>query len=177
MRSASIRVAAFRSEPPKGAAAGFIGGLAGSWAMNGYWSILAKLAKLRAPPTGSSRRGSGGDDATVRAASAVLQRVTRHELTQEQKMVAGSTVHYAMGSVSGALYGAMAEVARGRWLGRGVSLGIALWLIADEIAVPLVGFANPPSRYPMSVHAKALGAHVVYGLTTDMVRRIVRIAL
>ncbi|HEY4573337.1 MAG TPA: hypothetical protein VIJ26_05220, partial [Thermoanaerobaculia bacterium] len=37
--------------------------------------------------------------------------------------------------------------------------------------------ADPPWKTLPSVHARALGAHVVYGLTTEGVRRLVRKAL
>ncbi len=55
--------------------------------------------------------------------------------------------------------------------------GAALWLGADEVAVPLFGLSGPPFAYPASTHASALAAHLVYGATADLVRRAVRAAL
>jgi len=58
--------------------------------------------------------------------------------------------------------------------GLGAPFGTALWLGADEVAVPAFHLAGPPWKTPASVHARALAAHLVYGLTTEGVRRLVR---
>ena len=52
--------------------------------------------------------------------------------------------------------------------------GTAVWLGADEVAVPAFGLAGPPWEHPASVHARALTAHLVYGVATEGVRRLVR---
>ena len=53
----------------------------------------------------------------------------------------------------------------------GIPFGAALWLAADEIGVPAAGLAKGPAEYPVSKHASALAAHLVYGATTELVRR------
>jgi putative membrane protein len=53
----------------------------------------------------------------------------------------------------------------------GIPFGAAVWLVADEVGVPAAGLANGPAEYPLSTHASALAAHVVYGATTELVRR------
>jgi hypothetical protein len=40
--------------------------------------------------------------------------------------------------------------------------------------VPAFKLSEPPLEHPPSVHAKALAAHLVYGLTAETVRRLVR---
>jgi putative membrane protein len=174
-RCGSLRVVRLHRDPLQGAISGLLAGLVGAWSMNVYWSALATL-RTAAKGRQTARDGSSEESATVRAASALARTATHHHLTREQKAAAGPIVHYTMGAVSGALYGAVAERAPERWLGRGLSLGLALWLGADETAVPLLRLAHPPSRVPLSVHAQALGAHLVYGWTTDLVRRVVRLA-
>ena len=47
-----------------------------------------------------------------------------------------------------------------------------MWLIADEVGVPLAGFAGPPTEYPLARHASALGSHLAFGLTLEAVRRL-----
>jgi len=37
-----------------------------------------------------------------------------------------------------------------------------------------LGLKKPPTEYPLSEHAYALASHLVYGLTTEMVRGAVR---
>jgi len=55
--------------------------------------------------------------------------------------------------------------------------GAAVWAIADEGIVPAAGLSKSPTEYPLSIHAYALASHLVYGLTTELVRRTVRKAL
>src|SRR5215831_9326800 len=53
----------------------------------------------------------------------------------------------------------------------------AVWLIADEIIVPALGLSKPPTKYPLSTHASSIASHLVYGMTTEIVRREIRRAL
>ena len=57
--------------------------------------------------------------------------------------------------------------------GAGLPFGTAFWLVADETAVPLLGLAKGPTEYPVSTHVYALASHLVYGLTAELVRRVV----
>jgi uncharacterized membrane protein YagU involved in acid resistance len=82
-----------------------------------------------------------------------------------------------MGATSGALYGAVAEVLPEVKVGAGLPFGVAVWLIADEGIVPAAGLSKSASEYPLSIHAYAFASHLVFGLTTEIVRRAVRSAL
>ncbi len=168
-----------RSSAWKGAVAGAAGGLVASWVMNQFQTASSKAAEL---VTGEDGESSGhgqdtGNDATVKTASAISENVAGRGLTDSEKRVAGPAVHYAFGSTMGALYGLAAELMPKASAGRGVPFGAALWFGADEVAVPALGLSGSPLCTPMSTHASALAAHVVYGLTTDTVRRAVRTAL
>jgi uncharacterized membrane protein YagU involved in acid resistance len=86
-------------------------------------------------------------------------------------------VHYGYGALWGAGY-ALALRALGRSpLMAGLAFGTVLWLLSDELAVPLLGFSRAPARYPVSTHAKGLAAHVVYGVATDAAWRGARAVL
>jgi putative membrane protein len=122
------------------------------------------------------QEGQEGEDATIRTAEAIAH-VFGRELPPQAKKVAGPMVHYAFGAVAGGAYGALAEVSPAVAAGAGLPFGAALWLTADELAVPALGLSKPVTEYPASVHAYALASHLVYGLTTDLVRRAVRRAL
>jgi len=162
----------------KGLAAGLIGGLVASWTMNQFQALTTKLAEEMEKSQGGKKDQPGkqeeGDDATVKAASEISEGVFDHKLTKSEKKVAGPAVHYAMGATSGAIYGAMAELLPSVTLGAGLPFGTAVWLIADEAALPALGLAKSPTEVPVSKHAFALASHFVYGLTTDIVRRVVR---
>jgi len=50
-------------------------------------------------------------------------------------------------------------------------LGTALWLLADEIAMPVVGLSKSTLQRPLEMHLQSFAAHIVYGVTTEHVRR------
>ena len=115
--------------------------------------------------------------ATVKTAEAVSEGIFGHKLKENEKKPAGALVHYAFGTVTGGLYGAVAEIAPEITTTGGLPFGAAFWLVADEIAVPLLGLSKGPAEYPPSTHAYALASHLVYGLTAEAIRRTVRSAL
>jgi putative membrane protein len=179
----------------KGLAAGAVGGLAASVVMNRFQALWSKLAQGRerahgaqsmqqgSPQTGVGRelqeQGSDEeqDDAAMRLASAISVGVFNHELTQSEKSEAGTVIHYAFGITTGGVYGAAAEFFPNITAGTGLPFGSFVWLTADEGVVPALGLSKSPSQYPFSIHAYALASHLVYGLTAEMVRRVVRQAL
>jgi putative membrane protein len=161
----------------KGLAAGVAGGLVASWVMEEFQALWGKVAEsLEASGGGGGSKGGGGEQepATVKAAEAVSENVFGHELTEGEKDVAGPAVHYAMGAGSAAVYGVLAEFAPEVTAGAGLPFGAAVWLLADEAAVPALGLSKGPTEYPLSKHAYSLASHFVYGLTTEFVRRGVR---
>jgi hypothetical protein len=162
----------------KGLIAGMIGGAAASWVMD---EAQAGLSKLKRATNGDGKSkpqpesgGNRGEPATARAADAISRSVFHHELGAEEKPIAGSAVHYAFGTAVGGLYGVLME----RWprsdFRAAAGFGPVLWLASDEVAVPLAGLSKRPREYPISAHASALAAHVVYALTVELVRRGLR---
>ena len=159
----------------KGLAAGLIGGLVASWTMNRFQDVWSKLAKgLETWPDSNLEVQ---DDTTIRAASALSEGLFDHKLTQSEKKVAGTAVHYTLGTGVGGLYGAAAEIAPNVTAWAGLPFGAVFWLVVDEGAVPLLGLSEGPMAYPLSIHAYALSSHFVYGVTAEVVRRAVRGAL
>ena len=162
--------------------AGALGGLAGSFVMNQFqalWSAAEK--KVEAAEEAKDTREGGeeqqteqqGDDATVKTAKFISKHVLGHDLTEQEKKWAGPAVHYGFGASMGAVYGALANGSTLASAGRGTVFATALWLGGDEIAVPALGLGGSPLDSPLSSHVKALAAHVVYGVVTDLVWRSV----
>lgn len=174
----------------KGLAAGLVGGLVASWTMNQFQAAWSKAAEGFEKPHGAqsmqpSEGGSPGqvqeqkenqDDATVKAARAISEGVFGHELKENEKKTAGAVVHYAFGTATGGLYGAVSEIVPEITAGAGLPFGAAFWLVADETAVPLLGLSEPPTEYPVSTHVYAFTSHLVFGLTAEVVRRSLRAA-
>lgn len=179
----------------KGIAAGVAGGFVGSLAMNQFQELWSKLMANEERPHGAQSLQQGSpdhgigrelaergvdepdDNAAVRTGNAVSEFVFDHHLRKSEKEKVGAVAHYAMGVTSGAIYGAMAEAVPATTVAAGLPFGAAVWVIADEAIVPAVGLSRTPSEYPASIHAYAFTSHLVYGLTTEIVRRAVRRAL
>jgi putative membrane protein len=170
----------------KGVVAGLAGGLVASWTMNQFQAAWTRIqegsenshgAQSMQPSEGSSgdsQDANDQDDATVKVAKIISTEVLGHELQESEKKPAGAAVHYAFGTVTGGLYGALAEVTPQVTTGAGVPFGAAFWLLADEISVPLLGLSKGPTEYPVSTHAYALASHLVYGATAELSRRAIR---
>jgi uncharacterized membrane protein YagU involved in acid resistance len=97
-----------------------------------------------------------------------------HALTPAEKKIAGPAVHYAVGVTSGIVYSVASEFLPEVTAGFGMPFGAALWLTVDEGAVPLLGLAKGPTKYPPSTHIYALASHLVFGATVEGVRRLLR---
>jgi uncharacterized membrane protein YagU involved in acid resistance len=86
-------------------------------------------------------------------------------------------VHYAYGAGIGALYGALAQKHEPTTSGFGSAYGAAAWALGDEIAIPVLGLGKKPSEIPVSQHFQLLAAHLVYGITLEVARRLALKAL
>ena len=82
---------------------------------------------------------------------------------------AGIATHYAVGMAPAAAYAVVRRHLPGGILGRGLILGLGMFLVEDEIVNPIIGVAAPPQRYPLQAHARGLIAHLVLGVVTETV--------
>lgn len=175
----------------KGAVAGALAGLAAGFAMVLFqkaWSSAEKKFTGKdeknldkgVPEHREHTPGEGeeqGDDATIKTASAISENVFDHELTKDEKKVAGPAVHYAFSAAMGALYGGLAEVTEVPKAGFGSAFGAALFVGADEVAVPALGLSDMPNEAAPLKHFYGLVSHLVYSAVTEAVRRPLRKAL
>ncbi len=176
----------------RGIIAGAIGGLVASWVMNVFMEeagpgvqhvaqhLDGSAHQQPAVPDNDSEPKDNEPkiDATMKAADAIVSTVTggRH-LTLEQKQKGGPIVHYAFGTLMGALYGAATEYAPAARAGFGTVFASALFTGADIIAVPALQLSGSSGDAPLSSLASPFSAHIVYGVTTEAVRRLVRAAM
>jgi hypothetical protein len=146
--------------------------------MNQAQPMLSEVSKSIARENGSKKRKSqqskNGDDATAKTAAAIAEPILGRSLSKKEKKSAGPVVHYAFGSLVGAVYGAATEVlpVSRKWFG--LPYGAALFVAADEIAVPAFGLSKAPREVPMSMHVYGLMSHLIYGVSLEIVRRCVR---
>ena len=155
----------------KGLAAGILGGLVASWVMDKFQYAWMEMASSSSQ---SDQNQDNSEPATVKSAEIVSQKLFDHQLTKDEKKIAGDAVHYATGGASAAVYGIAAEFVPEVTAGAGLPFGTAVWLLVDEGAVPLLHLSKGPTEYPLSTHLYALASHFVYGVTTEVVRRTLR---
>lgn len=172
----------------RGLIAGAIGGLAASWVMNVFMEkagpAVTHVAQhldgtAHQPQTSEpSDNNEPKIDATMKTADALYSAATGGgHLSLEAKQKGGPVVHYAFGALMGALYGAAAEYSDWARAGFGTAFASALFTGADIIAVPAFNLSGSSEDAPVSSLASPFSAHVVYGITTEAVRRTVRTVL
>ncbi len=176
----------------KGLTAGIVGGLVASVIMNQFQKTFSKFITgdkrshgAQSLQKGAPHRGAGkmleeqdaeseDDDSAERLANLISVKLIGHKPTKREKDSGGTVLHYAYGISMGAIYGAAAEFSESITIGEGMPYGFLIWLGADEGVVPLLGLSRHSGEYPFSVHAGAFSSHLVYGLTTEIVRSAVR---
>jgi putative membrane protein len=181
-----------RTDLLKGLVAGVIAGAVASVVMNQFQKICSRVLigdeeshgaqslQKGTPLHGAAKmlqeKGAEdpNDDSAERLAQTIAVGVFDHKLNDDVKDTVGTAFHYAYGMSMGAVYGAGAEILPEATMGAGMPYGALIWVGADEIVVPALGLSKAADGYPLSIHAAALGAHLVYGLTLESVRSMVR---
>jgi len=154
-----------RRNPWIGMGAGFLGGIAGSIAIGKFQHLWGKLTH--------SNLEEEGMQSTVKAASAVSEKVLQHKLEESEKPKAASAVHYGFGGLMGAVYGLAAAKTPAVAAVSGVPFGASVYLGAHAAAVPALGLSRPVTDKPVLNEIGELLGHLVYGVTTELTRECV----
>lgn len=146
---------------------GAVAGLAATWLMDQVTTGMADGAsdadrdqESEAMPNGQSSVANLLDR---------IERMTGEQVPKDQRSRALTAIHYSLGVVPGAMYGALG--ARGSKLGagRGFVYGLVLWAANDEYLNAALGLSGPVEAYPISTHRRGVVGHAVLGVTTDTV--------
>ena len=113
------------------------------------------------------------EDSTEIVARKIAQAAGK-DLHPEEKKKAGQAVHYAFGTLMGAVYGVTAELVPEVTTGGGTAYGSLLFLAAHEVAVPAFQLSPSPTDTPPRDHLQHWAAHVVYGGSLELVRSLLR---
>jgi uncharacterized membrane protein YagU involved in acid resistance len=141
------------------------------------WREAEKTVK---PPSARPDQGhpqsqhEKGGSATEKIADAIAEKVVHHKLPPRQRSLGGTLVHYGFGTLTGAVYGMIAEALPKAGAGLGLPFGAALWVAADNVAVPASGLSEPPTKQPPSMLVYGLSTHLVYGFALELTRRLLR---
>ncbi len=168
----------------KDAIAGAVGGLAGTLAMN-YAQRLWTLAADRGAPSSAAgphdardwQERSEDQNSNEMAAQALARATINRRLSDRELSILAPAIHFSFGAAAGAIYhGAyLHPVSHDRR--SGTLFGSALWLVADEIAMPVLGLSRSTLQRPVEMHCQSFVAHLVYGVVAERVRRLTRHAL
>jgi putative membrane protein len=168
----------------RGVLAGVAGGLVASWVMNQFMAgpgktltevVLTPQEKAQQQAEAEQKERTGEPDATMKAADAIVNLATGGEhLSYEGKETGGPIVHYAFGAVMGGIYGGLAEYSSVVRSGFGTSFASALFAGADLVAVPALKLSGSSEGEPKAALVTPYAAHLVYGVTTEAVRRLMR---
>ena len=149
---------------------GAVAGAVGVWALDrvDWFNWNHEHPRLRA----RTRRVRPGGEPPAAVAASKLEDAADVELSDSQHRAAGMAIHYSLGIGLGALYGALRRRAPAIGAARGTLFGAALFVVEDELFGTVTGLAAMPGDYPWQDHARGLVAHLVYGIVTDTVLRL-----
>jgi len=95
-------------------------------------------------------------------------------LSETEEVFSVQAIHWGFGALVGGAYGALAEyqpVVTGRL---GANFGLTLCGMTHASTLPMMGLTESPENQPAREHASELVTHAIYGVTTEVVRRVVR---
>jgi len=173
----------------KGLLLGLVGGAVGTLAMNFYFKAMAPFVDMDATVDDQNGSQSHALDSIAvlgqhyqegEGSTAAVGRVAYQTIagaspkTEETRTMLSELVHWGFGMQMGALYGAIRGPTDMPDIVGGLGFGVSVWFLASELAVPVLGFAPGPTKFPLAHHANEFGAHIVYGLTTAATTQVLQ---
>ena len=107
----------------------------------------------------------------------LAEKVAGHDLAETPKAIAAETIHWGFGAVTGAAYGALAEFYPAATAREGATFGMTLMALTHETALPAMGLSADPADQTTREKSSEMVTHLIFGIVTETVRRIVRKAL
>ena len=150
---------------------GAIAGAVATWVMGRTTTYLYERESPRAREREDHARN--GKTAYGVAAEKVA-RLAGTELTVPQRERFGSAIHWALGTIAGAIYGVLRPRVKDAALARGLAFGSAFWLVMDEGAVYALGLTPGPTAFPWQAHARGLAGHLTFGSVADAVLSVLQ---
>lgn len=128
---------------------------------------------IESDPQQKEKEAAQQEDSTEKVARKIAHAAGK-ELQEEERKRAGQAVHYAFGTLMGAVYGVSAELVPEVTTGGGTAYGTLLFLAAHEVAVPTFQLSASPKEMPAADHLQHWAAHVVYGGSLELIRSLLR---
>jgi putative membrane protein len=144
----------------KGLLAGVAGGLVGSAAKVLAETLIPPRTQGQPPPP-----------------ALVIERVANaagEQPAEATRRAGAQGIHWGFGTLLGGVYGVAAELSPQVTSWRGAVFGLTVNKFAHEQLLPRMNLVEPVARQPAQERISEWVSHVVYGVTTDLVRRAVR---
>jgi len=98
-----------------------------------------------------------------------IEGLTTIHIAEGLRPTAENAIHYGLGIGPGVLYALLRRRIPVLQTGRGLLLGLLLFIINDEFLNTALGLSGLPEAYPPSTHLRGLVGHLVLGTTTELV--------
>ncbi len=104
----------------------------------------------------------------------LAEKLAGHELVGTEKEAATEAIEWGFGALTGAAYGALVEYYPAATAKDGAGFGMALSSLTHGTILPAMGLAAEPEDQTTRERTSEMATHVVYGVVTETVRRVVR---
>jgi putative membrane protein len=104
----------------------------------------------------------------------LAETVAGHELVVPQREGAAEAINWGFGALTGAAYGALVEYYPAATAKDGATFGMALSSLTHGTVLPAMGLAAKPEEQTARERTSEMATHMVYGVVTETVRRVVR---
>jgi hypothetical protein len=158
-----------RTTPLGALVRGLAAGAVGSAAQSLFFELTNRLQPHApgapfAPPDEAQRDEQATETVARRFVEGFMR---RGPLDEEAKKRGGKLVHYAVGAGFGTAWALARETVPALRRPLGVAgFGVAAWIVGDDVLYPAFRLGNGPMGYPLSTHAYAITAHLVFAAAT-----------
>ena len=144
-------------------AMGMVAGAVATFVMDkvSAWDYTLENPKVKE----AEEKMRGGEYPPEVLAKRVAQATTGSVPTQEATEKLAMGFHWGYGVIWGGLFGALRNRVPLIGSAAGLTYGTGLWLIGDELMMPVLKLSPPSSDFPWQNHARAFTNHAAYGAT------------
>ncbi|UJH89977.1 DUF1440 domain-containing protein [Antarcticibacterium sp. 1MA-6-2] len=148
------------SSTSRGLISGVIGGFAGT--------VVKSLVERFLPVRKINQRS-----AQIKVLDDISTKLTGSPISLENEALAEQFVNLPLGASVGAAYGYGKRNKDAYNISDGVILGASTWFSTHETSLPLMGLDKKPTDVSVGTQASELLVHVLFGITTEVVRSAV----
>ena len=144
--------------------AGAIGGLAGG-AVKGLVEYFLPVRKVE------------NRSAQLKIIDNLSTKITGTPISVQNEELAEQLVNFPVGASVGAAYGYGKKNKEGLNIAEGIIMGTSTWISTHQTSLPLMGLKDKPTDVPVRMQANEFIAHLLFGITTELVRNKVNQSL